>query len=100
MPARLIDAKPLVPPTPIRPPTFADPDGLARFLREPSLYPPFAESVAGKNSLSVISADSYDSGAGEVILLGGGRRAVGGQASSLLGGADYLIQRRLNRLRS
>ena len=89
-----------MPPTPTRPPTFADPDGLARFLREPSLYPPFAESVAGKNSLSVISADSYDSGAGEVILLGGGRRAAGGLASSLLGGANYLIQRRLNRLRS
>ena len=77
-------------------PTIADPDSLARFLRDPSLYPLFAKQVAGKYSLSVISADSYDAGTDEVILLGGARRAVGNLAASLVEGAGYLIQRRLN----
>lgn len=76
-------------------PTITDPESLARFLRDPSHYPLFAKQVAGKYSLSVISADSYDSGADEVTLLGGARRAVGDLAESLVAGAGYLIQRRL-----
>ena len=41
-------------------PTIANADDLAHFLRDPSLYPLFAKQVAGKYSLSVLSADSYD----------------------------------------
>lgn len=52
--------------------------------------------MAGKYSLSVISADSYDAGTDEVILLGGERCAIGNLAASLVGGASYLIQRRLD----
>ena len=77
-------------------PTIADADGLARFLRDPSLYPLFAKQVAGKYSLPVVSADSYDASSDEVILLGGDRRAVDDLAASLVGGAGYLIQRRLS----
>jgi hypothetical protein len=77
-------------------PTLADAADLARFLRDPSLYPLFAKQVAGKYSLSVVSAESYDPRSDEVILLGGERRAVGDLAASLIGGAGYLIQRRLN----
>jgi hypothetical protein len=77
-------------------PTIADADNLARFRRDPSLYPLFAKQVAGKYSLSVVSTDSYDASSDEVILLGGGRRRVGDLAASLVGGAGYLIQRRLS----
>ena len=77
-------------------PTIANADDLAHFLRNPSLYPLFAKQVAGKYSLSVVSADSYDASSDEVVLLGGERRAVGDLAASLVGGAGYLIQRRLN----
>jgi Sugar-transfer associated ATP-grasp len=77
-------------------PTIADADCLVRFLRDPSLYPLFAKQVAGKYSLSVVSADSYDSSSDEVSLLGGARQAVGALAASLVGGAGYLIQRRLS----
>ena len=76
-------------------PTIADADHLAHFLRDPSLYPFFAKQVAGKYSLSVVSADSYDASSDEVVLLGDERRAVGDVAASLVGGAGYLIQRRL-----
>lgn len=76
-------------------PTISNADSLARFLRDPSLYPLFAKEVAGKYSLSVVSADSYDSSSDEVVLLGGERRAVIDLAASLVGGAGYLIQRRL-----
>ena len=77
-------------------PTMTDADDLASFLRDPSLYPLFAKQVAGKYSLSVVSADSYDASSDKVVLLGGERRAVGDLAASLVGGAGYLIQRRLN----
>ena len=76
-------------------PSIASADDLAHFLRNPSLFPLFAKQTAGKYSLSVVSADSYDAGSDEVILLGGERRAVGDVAASLVGGAGYLIQRRL-----
>jgi hypothetical protein len=58
-------------------PTIADADSLARFLRDPSLYPLFAKQVAGKYSLSVVSVDSFDPSSEEVIRLGGERQAVG-----------------------
>jgi hypothetical protein len=77
-------------------PTIADADSLAQFLRCPSLYPLFAKQVAGKYSLSVVSADSYDASSDEVVLLGGERRAIGDLAATLVGGAGYLIQRRLS----
>jgi hypothetical protein len=76
-------------------PTLADADVLADFLRRPDLYPLFAKSVAGRFSLSVISADAYDQERDEVLLLGGARRGVGDVARTMLGGAGYLIQRRL-----
>ena len=76
-------------------PTLADADFLADFLRRPDLYPLFAKSVAGRFSLSVISADAYDQARDEVLLLGGARRGVGDVARTMLGGVGYLIQRRL-----
>jgi hypothetical protein len=76
-------------------PTIANADDLAQFLRDPSLYPLFAKQVAGKYSLSVVSADSYEDRSDEVVLLGGERRAAAELAASLVGGAGYLIQRRL-----
>jgi hypothetical protein len=77
-------------------PTLDDAGSLARFLREPYLYPLFAKPVAGKYSLSVLSADSYDPCSDEVVLLGGARQAVNAFASALVGGQGYLIQRRLS----
>jgi hypothetical protein len=77
-------------------PTIANADKVADFLRDPSLYPLFAKQVAGKYSLSVVSADSYEDSSDEVVLLGGERRAVAELAASLVGGAGYLIQRRLD----
>jgi hypothetical protein len=77
-------------------PTLDEAGNLARFLREPSLYPLFAKPVAGKYSLAVVSADGYDPSSDEVILLGGARQAVGAFASALVGGQGYLIQRRLS----
>jgi hypothetical protein len=76
-------------------PTIVDADSLARFLRDPSRYPLFAKQVAGRYSLSVVSVDSFDPSSDEVSLLGGERQAVGALAASLVGGAGYLIQRRL-----
>ena len=76
-------------------PTLADAGSLARFLRDASCYPLFAKQVAGKYSLLVVSADSYDVSSDEVILLGGERRGVKALAAALVGGAGYLIQRRL-----
>jgi hypothetical protein len=77
-------------------PTLDNPGDLARFLREPCLYPLFAKPVAGKYSLAVLSADSYDPCSDEVVLLGGARQAVSAFAAALVGGQGYLIQRRLS----
>jgi len=76
-------------------PTIADEADLAEKLRDPSLYPLFAKQVAGKYSLSVLSADGFDPYTNEVLLLDGTRRKVSDIAASLVGGAGYLIQRRL-----
>ena len=75
--------------------TIADQDTLARWLRDPALYPLFAKPVAGKYSLSVVSAEDFDDREDEVLLLGGERRKVTDLAGSLVGGGGYLIQKRL-----
>ena len=77
-------------------PIITDPAALADRLRDPSIYPLFAKQVAGKYSLSVLSADSFDLGADEVLLLDGTRQKVADVASSLTGGSGFLIQRRLS----
>jgi hypothetical protein len=69
---------------------------IARFLREPQIYPLFAKPVAGKYSLSVISADRYDAATDEVLLLGGERKTAESLAADLAGGTGYMIQRRLD----
>ena len=76
-------------------PTIADAGVLATKLRDPSLYPFFAKQVAGKYSLAVLSADSFDPGTDEVQLLDGTRRKVNDVATLLIGGGGYLVQRRL-----
>jgi hypothetical protein len=57
-------------------PTITDPASLADKLRDPSIYPLFAKQVAGKYSLSVLSADGLDPDTDEVLLLDGQRRKV------------------------
>jgi hypothetical protein len=77
-------------------PTITDPAALADKLRDPSIYPLFAKQVAGKYSLSVLSADGFDPNTDEVLLLNGTRQKVADVASSLIGGSGFLIQRRLS----
>ena len=47
-------------------PTITDPAVLADKLRDHSVYPLFAKQVAGKYSLSVLSADGFDPDTDEV----------------------------------
>ena len=77
-------------------PTITDPAALADKLRDPSIYPLFAKQVAGKYSLSVLSADGFDPGTDEVLLLDGTRRKVADVATSLTEGSGFLVQRRLS----
>ena len=77
-------------------PIITDPVSLADRLRDPSIYPLFAKQVAGKYSLSVLSADGFDADTNEVLVLDGTRRKVTDVASSLVGGSGFLIQRRLS----
>jgi len=56
----------------------------------------FAKPVAGKYSLSVISADGYDAATDEVLLLGGERKTAESLAADLAGGTGYVIQHRLD----
>jgi hypothetical protein len=77
-------------------PVPTDLAAVTNLLRRAELYPLFAKPVAGKYSLSVLGADAYDRDADEVILLGGERRAVCDVAASIIGGACFLLQRRLN----
>jgi hypothetical protein len=72
------------------------PREITPFLRDPQIYPMFAKPIAGKYSLSVVSADRYDSSTDEVLLLGGERKTVENLAADLAGGAGYVIQRRLD----
>jgi hypothetical protein len=76
-------------------PIITDPAILADKLRDAALYPLFAKPVAGKYSLSVLGADSFDTETDEVLLLDATRRKVTDVASSLFGGSGFLIQRRL-----
>lgn len=68
----------------------------ACFLRDPQIYPVFAKPIVGKYSLSIVSADRYDSSTDEVLLLGSERKTVKNLAGDLAGGARYLIQRRFD----
>ena len=77
-------------------PIITDPVSLADRLRDSSIYPLFAKQVAGKYSLSVLSADGFDADTNEVLVLDGTRRKVTDVASSLVGGSGFLIQRRLS----
>jgi hypothetical protein len=77
-------------------PNLADPVALAALLRTPELYPLFMKEAGGKYSLSVISADSYDTAKDEMVLLDGTRRAPGDLAGALTKGGGYLIQQRLH----
>jgi hypothetical protein len=77
-------------------PVITDPATLADKLRDTALYPLFAKQVAGKYSLSVLSADGFDSDTDEVLLLDGQRRKVADVATSLAEGSGFLIQRRLS----
>ncbi len=77
-------------------PIITEPAALADRLRDPSIYPLFAKQVAGKYSLSVLSADGFDPNTDEILLLDGQRRKVADVASSLIGGSGFLIQRRLS----
>ena len=51
-----------------------------------------AKPIAGKYSLSVVSADRYDPSTGEVLLLGGERKIVENLAGDLAGGTGYVIK--------
>jgi hypothetical protein len=77
-------------------PIITDAAALADRLRDPSIYPLFAKQVAGKYSLSVLSADGFDPDTDEVLLLDGQRRKVADVATSLAEGSGFLIQRRLS----
>ena len=77
-------------------PIITDPAALADRLRDPSIYPLFAKQVAGQYSLSVLSADGFDPGTDEVLLLDGTRRKVADVATSLTEGSGFLVQRRLS----
>jgi Sugar-transfer associated ATP-grasp len=74
---------------------LGSPHEIARFLRDPQVYPLFAKPIAGKYSLSVLSGDRYDAATDEVLLLGGERR-TGESLADLAGGTGYVIQRRLD----
>ena len=76
-------------------PTITDPAALADRLRDPSIYPFFAKQVAGKYSLSVLSADAWDPSTDEIVLLGGARKKVGEVAELLCEPPGFLLQRRL-----
>ena len=75
---------------------LGSPPEIARFLRDLQIYPLFAKPIAGKYSLSVVSADRYDASTDEVLLLGGERKTVEGLAADLASGTGYVIQRRLD----
>ena len=77
-------------------PVITDPATLADKLRDTALYPLFAKQVAGKYSLSVLSADGFDRDTDDVLLLDGTRQKITDVASSLVGGSGFLVQRRLS----
>ena len=69
---------------------------LSVMLMKTSLYPLFAKPVAGKYSLSVVSADRYDEATDEIVMLDGDRPRLEAVAATLTEGGGYLIQRRLS----
>lgn len=74
---------------------FDRPGAIAALLRDPALYPLFAKPAAGKYSLNVISADSYNPGTDSLSLVGGDQRSVRSVAEALAEGAGYVLQPRL-----
>jgi hypothetical protein len=67
--------------------TIADAKQLADFLRQPTLYPLFAKSPAGRYSLDLLSLKAYDHDTDAAILLGGEWKIVQDVACSMGGGA-------------
>jgi hypothetical protein len=76
-------------------PNLVKSGSMAAMLRRPELYPLFMKEVAGKFSLSVISADAYDVRHDEVVLLDGTRQSPDALATTLTSPNGYLVQRRL-----
>jgi hypothetical protein len=76
-------------------PNLVKSGSMAAMLRRPELYPLFIKEVAGKFSLSVISADAYDVRHDEVVLLDGTRQSPDALATTLTSPNGYLVQRRL-----
>jgi hypothetical protein len=71
------------------------PDEISAFLRNPTVYPLFAKPAAGKYSLNVISAESYDRATDSLVLLGGAHQPVPMTAQAIAEGAGYVLQPRL-----
>jgi hypothetical protein len=77
-------------------PVLSGEAGIAAFLRDRSHYPLFAKPIDGKYSLSVISADDYDTAADCVVLQGGEPIGPAALATAMTcREAGYVIQRRL-----
>lgn len=75
--------------------SLSRPEEIARFLRNPDKYPLFAKEAAGKYSLNVISADSYDPAADSLVLFGGHFRPVVEIAQAMSEGSGFVLQPRL-----
>ena len=75
---------------------LGSPHEIARFLRDPQIYPLFAKPIAGKYSLSVFSIERFDATTDKALLLGGEQRTAESLAADLAGGTGYMIQRRLD----
>src|SRR5208337_549768 len=79
-------------------PVVADEAEIAAYLRDRSHYRLFAKPIDGKYSLSVISADDYDTVADCVVLQGGETIGPAALATAMTcREAGYVIQRRLAR---
>jgi hypothetical protein len=77
-------------------PVLSGEAGIAAFLRDRGHYPLFAKPIDGKYSLSVISADDYDTAADCVVLQGGEPIGPAALATAMTcREAGYVIQRRL-----
>jgi hypothetical protein len=78
-------------------PVLAGEAEIAAFLRDRSHHPLFAKPIDGKYSLSVISADDYDTAADCVVLQGGEPIGPAALATAMTcREAGYVIRRRLN----
>ncbi len=71
------------------------PEQIAKFLRNRTVYPLFAKEAAGKYSLNVISADAYDEATDSLVLFGGGFQPVLQTVQSMSEGRGFILQPRL-----